>query len=232
MQVVITGANRGIGLELARQCLARGEQVYAGVREPGRATQLAALVEPSGGRLRIECCDVASAESVRAFAAACGGPVDLLINNAGMRSRADDLEGLDLEAAARVFQVNALGALRVTMAMLPLLHRAVRATKMAKIVNVSSNLASIADNTAGGSYGYRMAKAALNMATRSLAQDLRPEGVVAVALSPGWVQTDMGGPEAPLAVDLSVSGMLAVIDRLTLADSGEFLDHRGERVPW
>jgi len=229
MQVVITGANRGLGLELARQTLARGDCVLAGVREPARAAELAALRGPSGGRLRIAPCDVASDESVRAFAAALTEPVDLLINNAGVRSLPDSLEALDLEAAARTFQVNALGALRVTRALLPQLRRA----GAAKIANIGSNLGSIADNTGGGSYGYRMAKAALNMATRSLAQDLRAEGIIVVVLSPGWVQTDMGGPEAPLPVGQSVTDLLGVIDRLTLVnDSGEFLDHRGERVPW
>lgn len=238
MQVVITGANRGIGLELARQALGRGDRVYAGVREPARAAALAALLGPSGGRLRIAPCDVASAASVRAFAAAQTEPVDLLINNAGMRSQPDGLEALavdgdgdgdlTLAAAARTFQVNALGPLRVTAALLPQLRRAAKP----KVANIGSNLGSIADNTEGGAYGYRMAKAALNMATRSLAQDLRADGIIVVVLSPGWVQTDMGGPQAPLGVQESVSGLLGVIDRLTLVDSGEFLDYRGERVAW
>lgn len=236
MQVVITGANRGIGLELARQTLARGDRVYAGVRGSGSAAELAALLGPSDGRLRIALCDVASGESVRAFAAGLTDPVDLLINNAGVRCPPDDLaaqtQEAGLEAAALTFQVNALGALRVTAALLPHLRRAAR-EKFATVANIGSNLGSIADNTRGGAYGYRMAKAALNMATRSLAQDLRADGITVVVLSPGWVQTDMGGRDAPLSVRQSVTGLLAVLDRLDLAaDSGEFLDHRGERVPW
>ncbi|WP_257448327.1 SDR family oxidoreductase [Archangium lipolyticum] len=226
MKIVITGANRGIGLELVRQYLARGDSVHAGVRTPESAGELAALVEPSGGRLRISACDVALETSVRAFADSVNGPVDLLINNAGMRNRPDDLD--QLEDAARTFEVNALGPLRVTRALLPMLRRA----RGAKIANISSGLGSIHDNTTGGAYGYRMSKAALNMASRSLAQDLRGEGIVTVVLSPGWVQTDMGGTDAPTPVAESVAGLLSLIDRLTPEDSGSFFGFRGERIAW
>ena len=225
MHIIITGANRGIGLELTGQYLARGDTVHVGVREPGRAEQLRALAAGRDGRLFIDACDVTSDASVRAFVAAVSGSVDVLINNAGVRSKADELQALDLEAANRTFQVNALGTLRVTRGLLPLLRHG-------KIANISSNMGSIGENSSGGSYGYRMSKAALNMATRSLAQDLRPEGIVAVALSPGWVQTDMGGPEAPTLVAESAAGLIAVIDRLTMADSGEFFDFRRRRIPW
>jgi NAD(P)-dependent dehydrogenase (short-subunit alcohol dehydrogenase family) len=171
---------------------------------------------------------VASDASVRAFAAAVTEPVELLINNAGVRSRPDGLEGLDLDDVARTFQVNALGMLRVTSALLPLLRRA----RGAKIANISSGLSSLHDNTSGGAYGYRMSKAALNMASRSLATDLRDEGLVAVAISPGWVQTDMGGSDAPTPVAESAAGLIRVIDGLTLQDSGSFFDYRGERLSW
>ncbi|QRN99173.1 SDR family oxidoreductase [Archangium violaceum] len=228
MKIVITGANRGIGLELVRQYLARGDSVHAGVRTPEQAPELTALVEPSGGRLRINPCDVALETSVRAFAASVTEPVDLLINNAGMRNRPDGLEELDLDGAARTFQVNALGPLRVTHALLPMLRR----SRGAKIANMSSGLGSIDDNTSGGAYGYRMSKAALNMASRSLAQDLRDEGIIAVVLSPGWVRTDMGGEDAPTPVSESVAGLLGLIDRLTLQDSGSFFGFRGERIAW
>jgi NAD(P)-dependent dehydrogenase (short-subunit alcohol dehydrogenase family) len=226
MHIVITGANRGLGLELTRQYLVRGDSVHAGVRAPEAAGALAALADASGSRLRIGACDVAREESVRAFAAQVSGPLDVLVNNAGVRSRPDELDELD--AAAQMLEVNALGALRVTRALLPLLRRAPHA----KVANVSSGLGSIADNTSGGAYGYRMSKAALNMATRSLAQDLAADGIVAVALSPGWVQTDMGGASAPTPVAESAAGLLQVIDRLTLQESGGFLDFRGERLAW
>jgi NAD(P)-dependent dehydrogenase (short-subunit alcohol dehydrogenase family) len=229
MNIVITGANRGIGLELTRQYLARGDSVHAGVRTPERSGELAALVESSSGRLRITACDVALETSVRAFAAAVTGPVDLLINNAGVRSRerVDVLEELNLDDAARTFEVNALGPLRVTGALLPMLRRA----RGAKVAHIGSGLGSIG-NTSGGAYGYRMSKAALNMASHTMAHDLRAEGIVAVVLSPGWVRTDMGGSEAPTAVTESAAGLIGVIDRLTPQDSGGFFDFRGERIPW
>jgi NAD(P)-dependent dehydrogenase (short-subunit alcohol dehydrogenase family) len=228
MDIVITGANRGIGLELVRQYLARGDSVLAGVRTPERSGELAALVEPSGGRLRIHACDVAREESVRAFAAEVRGPVGLLINNAGVRSRPDGLQEFDADDVTRIFQVNALGALRVTGALLPMLRRA----RGAKIANLSSGLGSIADNSWGGAYGYRMSKAALNMASRSLAHDLREDGIVVVALSPGWVRTDMGGEEAPTSVAESVAGLMGLLERLTLEDSGGFFGFQGERIAW
>ncbi|HET9449998.1 MAG TPA: SDR family oxidoreductase [Aggregicoccus sp.] len=228
MNVVITGANRGIGLELVRQYLARGDSVHAGVRAPAQATELAALAQASSGRLHVAACDVADGASVRAFAASVQGPVHLLVNNAGMRHRPDALEDLDVEAVTRTFQVNALGPLLLSRALLPQL----RAAKGAKVANLGSGLGSISDNTSGDAYGYRMSKAALSMATRSLAQDLRPEGILAVVLSPGWVQTDMGGPEAPTPVTESAAGLIALLDRLTPQESGGFFDFRGERLAW
>jgi NAD(P)-dependent dehydrogenase (short-subunit alcohol dehydrogenase family) len=228
MNIVITGANRGIGLELVRQYLSRGDSIHAGVRTPEASGELATLATSSGGRLRITACDVAQEPSVRAFAAAVSGPVDVLINNAGMRIRPDGLEGLNLDEVAQTIQVNALGALRVTNALLPLLRRA----QGAKIANISSGLGSINDNTWGDAYGYRMSKAALNMASRSLAHDLKKDGIVVVALSPGWVQTDMGGSEAPTPVTESAAGLIGLIDRLTLEDSGGFFGFRGERIAW
>ncbi len=230
MKIVITGANRGIGLELVRQYLARGDSVHAGVRTPESAGELAALAESSGGRLRVAACDIASEASVRAFAATVSEPIDVLINNAGVRNRvrADELADLDLDEAARMFQVNALGPLRVTAALLPMLRKA----QGARVVNLSSGLASIHDNTSGGAYGYRMSKAALNMASRTMAQDLKEQGLIAVVLSPGWVQTDMGGESAPTPVAESAAGLIGLIDRLTLEESGGFFGFRGERIAW
>jgi NAD(P)-dependent dehydrogenase (short-subunit alcohol dehydrogenase family) len=240
MKVVVTGANRGIGLELARQCLARGDSVHAGVRVPARAEALAALgpLVGRGARLVIEALDVADEGSVRAFAAGLAAqsePIDVLVNNAGVRTRADDLEGLDLEEAARMIAVNALGPLRVTRALLPLLRRGDAAdpgTAVAKVVHLGSALGAIEGNTSGGAYGYRMSKAASNMAARSLSHDLRAERIVVAVISPGWVRTDMGGEDAPTSVEESAAGVLAAIDGLTLEDSGAFLDFRGVRIPW
>jgi NAD(P)-dependent dehydrogenase (short-subunit alcohol dehydrogenase family) len=228
MNVVVTGASRGIGLELVRQYLARGDVVFAAVRTPGGASELDGLARAADGRLRIGACDVAIDASVQGFAQGVTEAIDVLVNNAGVRSEADDLGTLDLPSANRIIETNAIGALRVALALLPQLRRAGRA----KIANISSALGSIGGNNTGGSYGYRMSKAALNMATRSLAQDLRAENIIAVALSPGWVKTDMGGADAPTEVTASAAGLISVIDRVTFEDSGAFLNFLGERVAW
>lgn len=229
MRYVVTGANRGIGLELARQLLAGGKIVEAACREPHRAVELRALPTRPGAELRIHACDVASDPSVASFAAGLAeGGVDVLINNAGMLGKMEALEELDLDDVRRTFDVNALGAIRVTRALLP----RIRQGRGRKVVHVSTKMASIADNTSGGAFGYRMSKVALNMASRSMALALRGERIVSVVVNPGWVQTDMGGPGAPTPVAESARGILALIDRLKLEDSGEFWDYRGDKIEW
>jgi len=221
---LVTGANRGIGLELARQLAERGLDLIAACRAPERAAELAELTGSQPERL-----DVADADSVRAFAARLRGrPVDVLVNNAGIGGPRPGLEELDFEAMTRAFQVNALGALRVVQAVLPGLR--LGGDKL--VVNVSSALASIEGNTAGGAYGYRASKAALNMLTRSLAAELGPEGFRCLAMSPGWVRTDMGGGAAPLSVQQSVGAMLAALDRLPASANGAFVDQDGRSLPW
>ncbi|MEZ4400643.1 MAG: SDR family oxidoreductase [Kofleriaceae bacterium] len=219
---VVTGANRGIGRELVRQLEARGDAVVAIVRNPDS-------LAPAPGR-RVLGCDVADGAQVAALAAALADDaIDVLVNNAGVWP--DDgqaLGGLDFDALAHSFAVNALGPLRVTEALVPALRRG----RGPRVVHLSSGMASIADNTSGGWYGYRMAKAALNMAARSLARDLAGAGIAVAALDPGWVQTDMGGANAPTTVGASVAGLLAQIDGLALATSGRFLHWRGGETPW
>jgi NAD(P)-dependent dehydrogenase (short-subunit alcohol dehydrogenase family) len=229
LRTVVTGANRGIGLEFTRQLLARGDHVEAGAREPSSATALTQLAATSGGRLRVHALDVAADESVRDFARKVGPrPIDLLINNAGIMGQRDAaLADLDPDSVLRTFSVNTVGPLRVTQALLAPL----RAGK-AKVVNLTSTLGSIADNRSGGTTDYRLSKAALNMLTRNLAHELAQDGVLVVAIHPGWVRTDMGGTRAPLAVDASVHALLAVIDRLRPEDSGGFFNQRGDRFPY
>lgn len=229
MRIVITGANRGIGLELARQYVARGEVVEATVRDPARATELQALASESPGRLRLHACDVRDEQSVRAFARGlAAGGVDLLINNAGVKGAMESLEGQDLKDVMNTFDANTLGPIRVTRALLPRLREG--PTK--KLAHISSNLGSITDNTTGGLYGYRMSKVALNMANRSMAVDLREEGMVCLVLSPGWVKTDMGGQSAPTRVEESCAGMIRVIDAASISDTGRFLDFNGVECAW
>lgn len=226
MRVVITGANRGIGLEFVRQYLARGDEVVAACRDPERADGLRAL---ACDRLRVLACDVSSDEGVAAFARELGdGPVDLLINNAGVGGGWVSLDEMDMAAALETYSVNALGPLRVSRALLPALRKA----KGARIASVTSGMGSIADNASGGAYAYRMSKAALNMAGKNLANQLRAESIVSVVINPGWVATDMGGEGAPLRVEESVGAMIPRFDALTLEDTGRFLNYRGDDYAW
>jgi NAD(P)-dependent dehydrogenase (short-subunit alcohol dehydrogenase family) len=228
MRIVVTGASRGIGLELVRQLTARGDHVEAAVRDPDNAKELRALA--ANERARIHRLDVSDGASVDAFAAALGdAAIDMVINNAGVYGGSkQSFQGVDYEDALRTFNTNALGALRVSLALLP--H--VRRGTVKKLVHVTSGMGSISDNTSGGFYAYRMSKAALNMMSKSLAVDLRHDGIASYVINPGWVQTDMGGKSAPTPVDKSVSGILRELDAATLADSGQFLDYKGGRYAW
>ncbi len=229
MKTVITGANRGIGLELTRQLLLRGDTVHAGARVPEEATELKALAACYPRGLRVNACDVALEASVVAFAEAVGfQPIDLLINNAGLGGQGNGLGSLDFDHITRCFQVNALGALRMVAALLPVL----KADGGATVLNITSRLGSIGSNDSGGAYGYRMSKAALNMATRSLALDLAADHIFVVAAHPGWVQTDMGGPQAPLSVADSAKALLGLIKTFTAKDSGCFFNYDGDSISW
>ncbi len=225
MRIVITGANRGIGLELVRQCLARGDTVIATARNPSAATPLQALARAS---LTVVACDVGDDASVRAFAAKVTGPVDALINNAGVMGSMTSLQDIDFEDVQKTYSINALGPLRVTGALLPQLRQG----SMKKVLHITSGMGSIGDNTSGGAYGYRMSKAALNMGARSMATDLRPEGIRVAVINPGWVKTDMGGDGAQIDVATSAAGILSQLEMLSAENSGEFLDFGGKRWPW
>src|SRR6185436_15991553 len=226
MRFVVTGANRGIGLEFVKQLTARGEDVDATARDPEDAAELRALARP-GVRLAIHRLDVADDASVAAFAEELApGPVDVLINNAGV-SGVKGGELIDPADVLRVLNVNAVGTLRVVRALLPRL----REGKGRRIVNLTSKLGSIAE-ASGGRYAYRSSKAALNMVTKLLAEDLRAEGFRTVGLHPGWVQTRMGGSAAPVPPDQSIQGMLRIIDSLTAEESGRAFDFQGQEIPW
>ena len=221
--VLITGANRGLGLEFAKQYVEAGWEVIGTARKPDSASDL----KDTGARVMQ--LDVVDADSVAKLAAALKGqPIDLLINNAGILVNQNALSESDLDAAGRQLDVNVLGPMRVTQSLLPNLE----AGQKKIIVNISSGLGSIAGNESGGFYGYRESKAALNMFTRSLSAELGDKGFIAVAMDPGWVQTDMGGSSAPLTPEQSISGIRAVIDGLTAEDSGTYLRHDGENVAW
>jgi len=216
---LITGANRGIGLELCRQLKDRGWEVIAACRQ--RAPELDALgVRVEAG---LEVTDPAAVADVARRLE--GVPLDLLVNNAGLLTR-ESLDDLDFERMRRQYEVNALGPLRVTHALLGNLRRG------AKLILVTSRMGSIGDNTSGGRYGYRMSKAALNMAGVSLAHDLRDRGIAVAILHPGFVRTKMTGHEGLIDAPEAAAGLIARIEELTLEQSGGFWHQNGERLPW
>lgn len=229
---LVTGANRGLGLALARHLLERGDHVIAACRVPGRATALNGLAGEHPGRLHVLPLDVADARSRSAFAGELplvlgeGRRIDLLFNNAGVLHAGERFGTLDEERLAHSLRVNALGPLLLVQALAPLLADG------ARVANLSSQLGSIADCTRFGTPGYSISKAAQNMATVQLAHALAERGIVVVALHPGWVQTDMGGGQATETVDASAAGLLHVVDGLDAGDSGRFLDWRGRALPW
>ena len=223
LDVLITGANRGIGLEMARQMSQRGDRVVATARDPEAATDLGAL------NVRLERLDVTSTDQVRRLAAELEpDSLDVLVNNAGIGVRGGPLGELDFEKMLRFFDTNAVGAMRVAEALLPHLRRG----STRKIFNMTSLMGSIGDNSSGGSYAYRASKAGLNMLNRSLAIDLAEDGFTCAVLHPGWVQTDMGGSAAPTPVHESVGGLIRLIDELGQQDSGGFFDFAGQQLPW
>ncbi len=224
--VLVTGCSRGLGLEFVRQWLARGSLVIAAARNPDSSAELSALLDQHGEQLRVLQLDVADERSVEVFASEVGNiEIDILINNAGILT-IETLAKMDFGAILEQFKVNALGALRITQALLGNLRDG------ARIVNITSRMGSLDDNTSGGYYGYRMSKAALNMATRSLAVDLKSRGIIVVALHPGMVQTDMTRSYGMLTPEASVTGVNQLIDKLTLDQSGLFLHYQGTPLPW
>lgn len=224
---LITGANRGIGLEVARRLSGRGDQVIAAVRRPESAEELRSLP-----RVRIEALEVGDASSIAALAGRLEGtPIDVLINNAGVQRPDMTLDQVGPDMMDLCFHVNAVGPLLLTRVLLANLRAGGRRT----VVNISTNLASLArtgTDDPPGWYAYRASKAALNMLTRCLAAEFGAEGFTFVALHPGWVQTDMGGPNAPMTLTESGEGIVSVVSGLTAKDNGRYLDWRGESLPW
>ncbi len=224
--VLITGANRGIGLEFARQYAADGWTVYAAVRDPGAARDLHRL----DGDVTPVVLDVADPASVAILSERMRGiALDMLINNAGLYGpRKPQLGAIHYPAWEEVLLTNLLGSTRVTEAFLDHL----RAGEGRTIVVLSSKVGSMADNTSGGGYIYRSSKAAVNAVFHSMAIDLAPEGFKVAILHPGWVRTAMGGPNALIEPAESVAGMRRVIAGLTPEQSGLFLNHDGKVIPW
>lgn len=221
--VLVTGANRGLGLEFVQQLQAKGYELIGTARSPEKASELKAT------GARVEQLDVADAESVAALAKRLEGEsIDILINNAGILNRSDSsLDTLDFDEMNRAFQVNSLGPLRVTHALLPNL----RAGKSKTVVSITSRLGSIELST-GGLYSYRASKTALNQINKSMSVELAPEGFTCVVMHPGWVRTDMGGQSATLSKAESISGLIKVIEGLAPENTGQFFNYDGETLPW
>lgn len=224
--ILITGANRGIGLGLARHAAERGFSVIGTARNPEQADELQAVAS------RVEQLHTDSVDSVNALAQTLKGEsIDILVNNAGIfPHECDDINDLDLDALQRVIQTNTLGPIMLTRALIPNLERSERKTA----VSISSNLGSITDASKGqmGYLGYRTSKAALNMANAVMANQLKPKGISCVVFHPGWVKTDMGGQAATLKPEDSTRSIMDTIEGLSMGDSGRFLDYRGKELPW
>lgn len=226
----ITGCNRGLGLEFVRQLLARGQRVIATCRDIATATDLTALTLKHSGQLSLVEMDVSDEASMReAVALLNDEAIDVFINNAGVYGPRDaNFGNVDGPAMAEVLYTNAVAPVLLTQ----LLIDNVRKGSGKKLVYVSSKMGSIADNGRGGSYIYRSSKTALNSIVKSLALDFAPEGIAVATLHPGWVRTDMGGPNGLIDAPESVSGMLNVIDGLSVANTGQFFNYDGATIAW
>jgi NAD(P)-dependent dehydrogenase (short-subunit alcohol dehydrogenase family) len=227
---LITGANRGLGLEFARQYAAEGWKVYAACRDPRSASELRRLADTSDHNIRVIGLEVTDLASVKSAAARLDGLViDLLLNNAGVGgARGQTVGKIDYKEWAKVLDVNTMGPMRISEAFVDHVAR----SKRKLIVTLTSGMGSIADNASGGSIPYRSSKAAVNMVTRSLAIDLAPLGITCVVVNPGWVLTDMGGPHATMTPAESVKRLRDLIETLGPAQSGKFFNYDGREYPW
>ena len=227
--ILITGTNRGIGLEFTRQFLARGDRVIATCRNIDAADELKQLGSSHDG-LEIRQLDVASTESMQEFVQQLADtPIDIFINNAGVYGPPNVKFGeVDGQVWASVLQVNSIAPLILSQLLMPNLRQG----RDKKMLYLTSKMGSIDDNSGGGSYIYRSSKTALNSVVKSLAIDLAGEGFSAAVLHPGWVLTDMGGPNALIDTKTSVTGMMKVVDDLDPQSSGSFFNYDGSIIAW
>ncbi|MFP4252666.1 MAG: SDR family oxidoreductase [Guyparkeria sp.] len=228
---LITGTNRGIGLELARQLLEAGWQVHATARDPDGSAELKALAFAHPDTLQLHGLDVADAAAIRALADELADEsIDWLINNAGIYGPRGVAFGNvhDVEAWLEVFHINSIAPMLVMQAFAEQVAR----SGEKKIGILSSKVGSMGDNGSGGGYIYRSSKAAVNAVIKSASIDLEPRGINVAALHPGWVLTDMGGPHAEITTAQSAAGLIRNMAGLTEADRGRFIDIDGTTIPW
>jgi NAD(P)-dependent dehydrogenase (short-subunit alcohol dehydrogenase family) len=228
--VLITGANRGIGLEHARRYAERGARVFATARIPEDADALAALAKRHGGQVEVLRYDASEADAAAGLRNRIGTePLDLMFANAGaMGTRRQSFGDVDADAALALIRVNALAPLNLAEALADNVAASAR-----KIMAFQTSLmGSIADNGSGGAYAYRLSKAALNMVGKGVANDLRGRGVIAVLMHPGWVRTRMGGQGGKVSVEECVEGQQRILEALTPEQSGRFFNYDGHELPW
>ena len=228
---LITGANRGIGLEFSRQYAADGWRVLACSRNPGKSDGLNKLAAQYPELIKVLALDVSDHAQIERLAQDLSDEsIDLIINNAGIypKSGANSFGHTDYEEWMRVFRINTMAPLKMAETFATQLARSEHKT----FVVITSKMGSIEDNSGGGSYLYRSSKTAVNMVVKSLAIDLQSAGITSIVIHPGWVKTDMGGPNALISTEQSVSGMRQLISNLSMADSGKFFSYNGQEIPW
>jgi NAD(P)-dependent dehydrogenase (short-subunit alcohol dehydrogenase family) len=225
--VLVTGANRGLGLEFTKQYAADGWNVLACCRAPQQASALLAIAN-ANKNVEILALDVANFAQIDALALQLKDrAIDVLINNAGVYP-SSRFGSVDYDAWAEGFRVNSMAPLKMAEAFVQQLAR----SQLKKIATLTSKMGSIDDNTSGESYSYRASKTAVNMVMKSLSIDLKSYGISVVTLHPGWVQTDMGGRNALISAQTSVTGLRQVIDKLSLSNTGEFIAYDGKAINW
>jgi len=225
--VLITGTNRGIGLAFTKQYAEAGWHVLACCRAPESASALNALAAQHTN-IEVFTLDVANFTQIDALAQQLNNvAIDVLINNAGVYP-SGDLSDKDVDAWLDGFKVNTIAPLKMAKAFTPHIAK----SQLKKVATLSSKMGSIDDNTSGGSYMYRSTKTAINMVMKSLSVDLAPAGIAVVTLHPGWVETDMGGPNALINTETSVAGLRKIIDNLSLSNTGKFIAYDGKQIAW
>lgn len=225
--IFITGANRGIGLSLVKRYLQEGNTVYATYRNKANAQSLLSLKQanPNLTCLELEITDYQSVSSLVSEL----GTIDILINNAGYYGpKGYSLGNVDVEEWPNVFEINTIAPLKLVETILPLMA----SSPVKKISCLSSKVGSMTENTSGGGYIYRSSKAALNSVVKSLSNDLSSQGFTVLALHPGWVQTEMGGPNALIDTDTSALGLIKVIESSNIEVSGHFFNYDGSEIDW
>jgi NAD(P)-dependent dehydrogenase (short-subunit alcohol dehydrogenase family) len=231
-RVFITGSNRGIGLAVVEAYLERGAvEIFAACRQPENAAELQDLAKQNPQALHLIPLEVTEQASIKqAFSQVqkLTDALDIVINNAGVDPEGQSLEAITAETMMSVYAINTVAPVMVSKAFLPLLRKGTNP----RLVQISTEMASLEDRTYGGSYAYCSSKAALNMAMRGMAADLRRQGIINIALDPGWVQTDMGGSSASLLPEESAAGILEVISKLKASDNGLYLAYDGSKHNW